>query len=511
MDFPIPYNTTGIRAFVNLCGFYRRHIPAFSDIASPMNELLKKKVNFEWSINCEDEFTSLKEALLNAVTLVIPGPDTKYHYTMDDDGVEKPVLFLSRKLQPAEVKYATVEKELLAVIYAMRKLRKYLLDNEFILFCDNTAVCYLFNEDESSQRLQRKNAVADALFRFPTNNHRLGDNGEADIEAMYDHMLVEESFGGYEDWLQDLVLYFRNPGHGHFGVHASWSRLYHDYWWPPIVCSRSTKPYNYISSNEIFIRKVRSRLCWTLAGYLERKCLRTGRSRNVYKMSRLYYDYWWPRSYIELREHVNSCTPCQLYAPAQPNTTTISVPTRYLFEKFALDFVGPLPVTKSGNVYVLVAVEMFTRWPIVLATKTTEAKVVSSFLYCQIFCMYGLPTHVLTDNGSSFDNQIVDGLLSLISVHHQYTAPYRPSTNGRNEQMNGNIIRALKKLCMQQPSTWDENLESILYAYRTKVHSVLKISPFEYLYGISPPTLRQDPIPNARSYFRFRKISDAAR
>ncbi|CEP13073.1 hypothetical protein [Parasitella parasitica] len=218
MNFPRPYNTTGIRAFVNLCGFYRRHIPAFSDIASPMNKLLKKRVKFEWSINCEDVFTSLKEALVNAVTLVIPGPDTKYHLytdasdigigaslsTMDDDGVEKPVLFLSRKLQPAEVKYATVEKELLAVTYAMRKLRKYLLDNEFILFCDNTAVCYLFNKDEPSQRFQRwilctqeyyrfkikhlpsrKNAVADALSRFPTNNHRLEDNGEADIEAIF--------------------------------------------------------------------------------------------------------------------------------------------------------------------------------------------------------------------------------------------------------------------------------------------------------------------------------------
>ncbi|CEP16764.1 hypothetical protein [Parasitella parasitica] len=47
MNFPRPNNVSGIRAFVNLCGFYRRHIPAFANIAAPMNNLLKKKVKFD--------------------------------------------------------------------------------------------------------------------------------------------------------------------------------------------------------------------------------------------------------------------------------------------------------------------------------------------------------------------------------------------------------------------------------------------------------------------------------
>lgn len=135
---------------------------------------------------------------------------------------------------------------------------------------------------------------------------------------------------------------------------------------------------------------------------------------------------------------------------------------------------------------------MFTRWPIAIAAPTTEAKVVSNFLYKNIFCLYGMPTHIITDNGASFGNEIVDGLLSLVQVHQQYTAPYRPSTNGRNEQMNGNLVKALKKICMAAPSTWDDNIDAILYSYRTKAHSVLKVSPYEYMFGIAPSSSRQD-------------------
>lgn len=59
-DFPRPCNVTGIRAFVNLCGFYRCHVSHFADIVLPMNELLKKGRKFVWSSECEESFIKLK-------------------------------------------------------------------------------------------------------------------------------------------------------------------------------------------------------------------------------------------------------------------------------------------------------------------------------------------------------------------------------------------------------------------------------------------------------------------
>ncbi|KAF1801028.1 hypothetical protein FB192DRAFT_1284759, partial [Mucor lusitanicus] len=93
-------------------------------------------------------------------------------------------------------------------------------------------------------------------------------------------------------------------------------------------------------------------------------------------------------------------------------------------------------------------------------------------------------------NGAHFDNKIVDGLLALVSVHHQYTAPYRPSTtNVRNEQINGSITKAFKKLSMDKPSDWDSHLDALLYAYRTKPNTTLKVSSsYEFLYGMAAPS-----------------------
>lgn len=178
-------------------------------------------------------FLAFKEALVKAITLVILDATTKYHLYIDaldigvgacfsavnDQGVERLTSFLSRKLQSAEIRYPIVEEELLVVVYSLRKPRKYLLDNVFTLFCDNTAVCYMVNKDEPSQQLQRwvfctqeyqfvikhlpsrKNAVADALSRFPVNNGDDDTNGEDDIEPMLEHILIDGSLGGYEDWL----------------------------------------------------------------------------------------------------------------------------------------------------------------------------------------------------------------------------------------------------------------------------------------------------------------------
>ena len=105
----------------------------------------------------------------------------------------------------------------------------------------------------------------------------------------------------------------------------------------------------------------------------------------------------------------------------------------YLFQQWSLDFVGPLPRSQKNNTYILVAVESFSRWPIAIATQDTSARTTADFLYHNIFCLFGLPTHILTDNASSFDNEIIDKLLYILQVNHQYTSPYRPTTNGRVE------------------------------------------------------------------------------
>ncbi|OBZ81681.1 Transposon Tf2-6 polyprotein, partial [Choanephora cucurbitarum] len=495
MEFPRPVNETGVRGFVNLCGFYRRHIPGFADLSVPLNELLKKKNPFNWNDACENAFKAMKKALISATTLMIPDANTEYNLYCDasevgigaclaaitDEG-EKPVLYLSRKLQPAETRYPTVEKELLAVIYALKKLRKYLLDRKFTLFRDNTAVCYLFNKNEPSQRLQRwvmctqefvfdvvhlpstKNSVAYALSRFPPKLNDDDEDGEDFIEALYDHLMIEEGPNQYEAWLGDLINYFRNCGYE--------------------ARSLKTKRLSlkYLYENGTLYRKIGLRHVLVPKFYERRRILTEIHDGHGHfgvnaSWARLYQSYWWPSCYADIREHVKTCHPCQLFSSTEPNPAVQRVPVNYIFEQFSLDFVGPLPKSTKGNLHILV-----------------EAKTVANFLYRHIFCNYGPPTHIPSDNGSAFDNEIVNNFTSLVNVHHQFTSPYRPSTNGRTEQMNGTIVKALKKLSISNPLDWDEHIDAVLYAYRTEAHSVLKVSPYEYMYGIAPNSSRMNPL-----------------
>lgn len=166
-DFPRPSNATAVRAFLGLANFYRRHVQAFADLSSPLTSLTSKRARFVWDDGQEKAFQIMKDALSKSTLLIFPDPNKQYHVFTDasdigigvvlsqedEEGMERPVCFLSRKLKPAEVRYPVVERELLAVIYALQKLRRYLLDKTFILFTDNTAVRYLFAKADPNMRL----------------------------------------------------------------------------------------------------------------------------------------------------------------------------------------------------------------------------------------------------------------------------------------------------------------------------------------------------------------------
>lgn len=129
MNFPRPVNETGIRAFVNLAGFYRRHVNNFATIVIPLTNLLKKTNPLVWSEACELAFNSLKEVISRMTLLNVPDPSQPFHVYTDashyavgatlaqrKDGVNVPICFLSRRLQGAELRYSILEKELIAVI-----------------------------------------------------------------------------------------------------------------------------------------------------------------------------------------------------------------------------------------------------------------------------------------------------------------------------------------------------------------------------------------------------------
>ena len=98
----------------------------------------------------------------------------------------------------------------------------------------------------------------------------------------------------------------------------------------------------------------------------------------------------------------------------------------------------------------------------------------------------------MTDRGTHFANKTIAKLCEFVNVTHKFSTPYHPQTNGLVENLNGTLVNTLRKLTIKNPTKWDQWVPTALYAYRTRVHSTLGITPYEMLYGVRPRN--SDPI-----------------
>ncbi|UYV66441.1 hypothetical protein LAZ67_4001687 [Cordylochernes scorpioides] len=143
-NFPRPTKVKEVQSFLGMCSYYRKFIKDFSKIADPLTNLIKKSVSFTWTERQEEAFQTLKTALLSPPILghFNPNAPTYIHtdasnigigatLVQDIGGEEKVISYLSRTLSKAEQNYSTTEKECLAVVWSMSKLRPHLYGRHF--------------------------------------------------------------------------------------------------------------------------------------------------------------------------------------------------------------------------------------------------------------------------------------------------------------------------------------------------------------------------------------------
>ena len=93
-----------------------------------------------------------------------------------------------------------------------------------------------------------------------------------------------------------------------------------------------------------------------------------------------------------------------------------------------MDIIGPLPLSKSGNCYVLVMCDYTTRYPEATPLKGIDMAHVAEEV--KVFARVGVPEEILTDQGSSFTSQLLAELYRLLHIHSIRTSPYHPQTDG---------------------------------------------------------------------------------
>jgi hypothetical protein len=198
---------------------------------------------------------------------------------------------------------------------------------------------------------------------------------------------------------------------------------------------------------------------------------------------RIKMRYYWPQMFIDVRNYVKSCDECQKRGKNKRTEPLHPIKIGQPFDRVGMDIVGPLPKTKKGNTYIVVATDYLTKWPEARAIPDQKASTVSAFFYEDIICRHGCPKELLTDRGSHFVNEILRSLCQELGVKHKLSTSYHPQTNGLVERFNRTLCETLAKYAGESKDDWDLYLPSTLFAYRTKRHNTTRHEPFYLVYG----------------------------
>src|SRR6266498_2933148 len=99
--------------------------------------------------------------------------------------------------------------------------------------------------------------------------------------------------------------------------------------------------------------------------------------------------YLWQNMRKDIKEYAKTYFQCQQRGPMRQNNQKRTISLTDIFERWEVDIVGPLPITREGNKYIVVAMDYFSRWPEARPLKVANADTVAMFLYEEIICRFG--------------------------------------------------------------------------------------------------------------------------
>ncbi|XP_065355094.1 uncharacterized protein LOC135949448 [Calliphora vicina] len=165
-DYPIPKTVRQLRQFLGLAGWYRRFVADYASVTFPLTELLSKKKSFAWNPEAQKAFETLKQSLTTAPFLAHPDYSKPFIVQCDASkygvgdllaqqdicGDERPIAFMSHKLNRAQRNYSVTELECLAVVLAIKKFRSYIEGQQFTVVTDHASHKWLMSQKDLSGR-----------------------------------------------------------------------------------------------------------------------------------------------------------------------------------------------------------------------------------------------------------------------------------------------------------------------------------------------------------------------
>lgn len=391
-----------------------------------------------------------------------------------------PLAFASKALPPKKKPLSAYEREILAIIFAVKQWRSYLWGRKFIIKTDHRPLKYLLEQKDLSQEqfkwlhklwglqyeiVYRKgsdNLAADALSRRPEGSCFALT---VPISPLFDRV---KATWGTDVQLQKVIedLNQNHLSHPH-------------YTWQQQVLKRKGR----------LVVGADSSLRRDLLTYFHADSI-GGHSGIHPTFKRLASFFYWKRMEKDVRAFVRECTICQRFKPelvASPGLLQPLPIPEYVWSELSMDFISGLPKSYAKTT-ILVVVDRLSKVAHFMALKHpfTAVDVARVFLD-NVVKLHGFPKSIVTDRDPIFCGKFWKELFRLYKVNLQYSSAYHPQTDGQTEVLNRCLVCYLRCMTGDFPKQWVHWLSLAELWYNTTYHSAIGMSPFEAVYGVPPP------------------------
>ena len=556
-DYAAPINAKQVRSFLGLAGFYRPFIYKYGQLAAPLSNLTRKDVPFRWGEEEQRAFAILKERLVTAPILIFPDFDKPFHLFTDAsneglgaalmqnvEGKYKPVAYASRMMNKSERNYSTTDREMLAIVWALRHFEEIILGYDITVHTDHMPLTTCLTGKDPHHRRARyqltlgefdvkfvhipgkDNGPPDALSRaaMPAKPGDLTQCGPDTFPPSF-----ASSYAANELQRSQGAVTKKPPVSPILDVPASTHLVYHGFsqsltiktneewiaaqsadpvFGPVVTALREGKPVPKVKgvrTDELRLlegllyrlskpKKIKGRRCIPRQAlvvpeeFLPMVC-QYGHEGNghagLHKTARFLREkFFFPKLYMRVAQHVGECATCPLHkgsTNAPAPVLTYDVPERPWL-KVSCDTLQFIP-SLQGNKYLVVFIDNFSRYTELVVVKQKSAEAVAKAFYESIICRHGTPCHLMHDNGTEFVNEILKQLCKAMNVNQVNVLPYRPQANGITERLNRSIIQILRTVVNEHGNDWDSYIPAVQSAINSTFHASLGDTPDFLLHG----------------------------
>jgi transposase InsO family protein len=499
------WNRKNLEKFRGLAGYYRKYIQGYSNLLEPINKLIHSEEKFKWTELEKEVMNTVKKAFVEQRILKIFDYEKPVRVTTDASGVGiggmieqqdeenhwKPILFCSRKMNNAELRYSTPDKELLAIVHMFRKYPHYLKGTKHTVLVRTDhqnlrtfttkkkllgrQVGWMEELADANMVIEhikgKENIVTDALSRRPDYLEEQGEYLESTLlkeedgflkvatstiisTTPFDEMLKEIQKESIASEREDIT--FKN------GMQ----------WWKNLI---------------IVPKQLREKII----EYYHNDATRghPGIERTIEKITRKFY---FPRMTVQVKKYIARCEECQKnkdtrHRPYGKMQTQEIEATPWA--TITMDFLSGMPKSNdpiTGTEYheILVIVDKLTKYCFLLPTKEgMTARQLAQLLLRQVFTITGMPRKIISDRDKLLRSEFWQELMKIRRVDHQMSTAHHQQTDGQTERKIQELIQYLRHYLDFNQENWVEILPVAQHALNDNISTVTGLTPNEAIYG----------------------------